>query len=189
VLLGAVCQIAATALLLRVMAERNFTLGVAYSKSELIQVAVFGFAFLGDPVSGGAAFAVALGTLGVLLLSPADAERPLRALLLGWTTRPALLGLLSGTGFALAAVGYRGAALALGDTPFLLAAAYTTLPPSSSRPSCSAAGSSRGTPPSSRASSARGAPRSSRDSWAPRRPPAGSPPWRSSRSPTSARSG
>jgi drug/metabolite transporter (DMT)-like permease len=32
---------------------------------------------------------------------------------------------LSGTGFALAAVGYRGAALALGDTPFLLAAAYT----------------------------------------------------------------
>src|SRR3982074_165926 len=31
VLLGAISQIAATALLLRVMAERNFTLGVAYS--------------------------------------------------------------------------------------------------------------------------------------------------------------
>jgi drug/metabolite transporter (DMT)-like permease len=125
VLLGAVCQIVATALLLRVMAERNFTLGVAYSKSELIQVAVFGFAFLGDRVSLGAALAIALGTLGVLLLSPADAGRPLRALLLGWTTPPALLGLASGAGFALAAVGYRGAALALGDTPFLLAAAYT----------------------------------------------------------------
>ena len=125
VLLGAVCQIAATALLLRVMAKRNFTLGVAYSKSELIQVAVFGLAFLGDPVSAGTALAITLGTLGVLLLSPADAGHPLRALMLGWTSRPALLGLLSGTGFALAAVGYRGAALALGDTPFLLAAAYT----------------------------------------------------------------
>jgi drug/metabolite transporter (DMT)-like permease len=125
VLLGAVCQIAATALLLRVMAARNFTLGVAYSKSELIQVAVFGFAFLGDRVSGGTALAIALGTLGVLLLSPADARHPGRALLLGWTSRPALLGLASGSGFALAAVGYRGAALALGDTPFLLAAAYT----------------------------------------------------------------
>jgi drug/metabolite transporter (DMT)-like permease len=125
VLLGAVCQIVATALLLRVMAERNFTLGVAYSKSELIQVAVFGLAFLGDRVSGGAALAIALGTLGVLLLSPPDADRPLRALLLGWTARPALLGLASGSGFALAAVGYRGAALALGDAPFLLAAAYT----------------------------------------------------------------
>ncbi len=33
VVLGAVCQIAATGLLLRVMVDRNFTLGVAYSKS------------------------------------------------------------------------------------------------------------------------------------------------------------
>jgi hypothetical protein len=40
--LGAVSQIGATALLLRVMAERNFTLGVAYSKSEIIQLAVRG---------------------------------------------------------------------------------------------------------------------------------------------------
>jgi drug/metabolite transporter (DMT)-like permease len=125
VLLGAVCQIAGTALLLQVMVERNFTLGVAYSKSELIQVAVFGLAFLGDPVSLGASIAIALGTLGVLLLAPADPGRPLRALLVGWTTRSALLGLASGTGFGLAAVGFRGAALALRDAPFLLAAAYT----------------------------------------------------------------
>ena len=34
---GGVCQIAATALLLRVMHERNFAVGVAYSKTELIQ--------------------------------------------------------------------------------------------------------------------------------------------------------
>ena len=38
---GAVGQIAATALLLRAMAERNFAIGVAYSKTEIIQVAVF----------------------------------------------------------------------------------------------------------------------------------------------------
>lgn len=125
VLLGAVCQIAGTVLLLRVMVERNFTLGVAYSKSEIIQVAVFGLAFLGDPVSLIVCVAIALGTLGVLLLSPADPRRPFRALLVGWTARPALLGLASGTGFGLAAVGYRGAALALSGAPFLLAAAYT----------------------------------------------------------------
>jgi drug/metabolite transporter (DMT)-like permease len=125
VALGAVSQIAATALLLRVMAERNFTLGVAYSKSELVQVAVFGFVFLGDAVAPITAAAIALGTLGVLLLSPADRERPLRALLVGWTTRPALLGLASGAGFALSAVGYRGAALALHDASFLPAPAFT----------------------------------------------------------------
>jgi drug/metabolite transporter (DMT)-like permease len=127
VILGALSQIAGTALLLRVMAERNFTLGVAYSKSEILQLAVFGFVFLGDRVSPAVTLAIALGTLGVLLLTPADARRPLRALLVGWTTRSALLGLASGTGFALAAVGYRGAALALGDASFLMAAAYTLL--------------------------------------------------------------
>jgi len=127
VALGAVAQIAATALLLRVMAERNFTLGVAYSKSEIIQVAVFGFVFLGDRVGLLTAAAVALGTVGVLMLSPADRQRPLRAMLMGWTTRTALLGLASGTGFAFSAVGYRGAALSLSETPFLMAAAYTLL--------------------------------------------------------------
>ena len=109
--IGAVSQIAATALLLRVMAERNFTLGVAYSKSEIIQVAVFGFVFLGDRIGLLTAAAVALGTVGVLMFSPADRQRPLRAMLTGWTSRTALLGLASGTGFAFSAVGYRGAAL------------------------------------------------------------------------------
>ncbi|HVC11084.1 MAG TPA: DMT family transporter [Burkholderiales bacterium] len=124
VLLASLCQIAATAFLLRAMAERNFALGIAYSKTEIIQVAVFALLFLGDPVSAGTALAIALGTLGVLLLSPADPEHPLRALMMGWTTRPALLGLASGTGFALAAVGYRGASLAL-HAPYAMAAAST----------------------------------------------------------------
>jgi drug/metabolite transporter (DMT)-like permease len=124
VLVAGVSQIVATALLLRVMAERNFALGVAYSKTEIIQVAVFAFVFLGDRVGAVTGVAIACGTLGVLLLSPADKARPLRTLLTGWTSRTALIGLASGAGFALAAVGYRGAALAL-HTEFLMAGAAT----------------------------------------------------------------
>jgi drug/metabolite transporter (DMT)-like permease len=125
VVLGAVSQIAATALLLRTMQARNFALGVAYSKTEVLQVAVFGLAFLGDPISAPAALAVAAGTLGVLLLSPADKARPLRTLLTGWTSRTALLGIACGALFAMSAVGYRGAALTLTGTPFLMAGAMT----------------------------------------------------------------
>ncbi|NIO43033.1 MAG: EamA family transporter [Burkholderiales bacterium] len=124
--LGALSQIAGTTLLLRTMQEHNFTLGVAYSKSEVMQVAIFGFAFLGDPLTLTTASAVILGTLGVTLLTPVDRQRPVRMRVLGLTTRPALLGLASGTSFALSAVGYRGAALAL-DTTFLMAAAFTLL--------------------------------------------------------------
>jgi drug/metabolite transporter (DMT)-like permease len=127
VLVGAVSQIAATALLLRTMQARNFALGVAYSKTEVLQVAIFGLVFLGDAISGAAAAAVLAGTVGVLLLSPADKERPLRTLLTGWTSRTALVGLACGALFALSAVGYRGATLALGGTPFVIAAAATLL--------------------------------------------------------------
>ena len=124
VTLGALSQIAATALLLRVMAERNFALGVAYSKTELMQVAAFGLLFLGDPLSATTALAVTLGTFGVLLLSPADRQRPIGSMLAGLLARPALLGLASGAGFALSAVGFRGAALSL-DAPYLPAAGFS----------------------------------------------------------------
>jgi drug/metabolite transporter (DMT)-like permease len=122
VTLGAVAQIAATAFLLAAMEARSFALGIAYSKTELLQIAFFGLLFLGDPLSAPALLAIACGTAGVLLLSPADPERPFAALLAGLATRPALLGLASGTGFAFAAVGYRGAALAL-EGSFLMSAA------------------------------------------------------------------
>ncbi|MEO8629902.1 MAG: EamA/RhaT family transporter [Betaproteobacteria bacterium] len=122
--LGAVGQMIATALLLRVMTERNFALGVAYSKTEIILVAAFGFIFLGDAIGLITAIAIGFGTLGVLLLSPADPQHPIRALFSGWTSRTALLGVACGAGFALSAVGYRGAALALHDTSFLMAAAF-----------------------------------------------------------------
>jgi drug/metabolite transporter (DMT)-like permease len=122
VTLGAVAQIAATAFLLAAMEARSFALGVAYSKTELLQIAVFGLAFLGDPLTLPTLVAVACGTLGVLLLSPADPQRPFGALAAGLATRPALLGLASGAGFAFAAIGYRGAALAL-EGSFLMNAA------------------------------------------------------------------
>jgi len=124
--IGALSQIVATALLLRAMNERNFTLGVAYSKSEVILVAAFGFIFLGDPLTAVTVAAVVLGTMGVMLLTPVDRLHPVRTLIAGLATRPALLGLASGGGFALSAVGYRGAALAL-DAPFLMAAAFTLI--------------------------------------------------------------
>jgi drug/metabolite transporter (DMT)-like permease len=123
-LCAAVAQIAATALLLRVMADRNFAVGVAYSKTEVVQVAIFGLVFLGDTITLAAVLAIALATVGVVLLSPSAGGQPLRQFLLGWTSKTAILGFASGGSFALAAVGFRGAALALPSSSFLVAAAF-----------------------------------------------------------------
>ena len=125
VVVCSVTQIGATALLLRVMQDRNFALGVAYAKTEVIQVALFAMILLGDPFTPAALIAIAFCLPGVMLLAPIDRQHPFRALLKGWTTRSALLGIASGALFGIAAVGYRGAALALEGAAFPMQAAAT----------------------------------------------------------------
>ena len=123
VALGAVTQLAAAALLVQVMHERNFALGVAYSKTDVMLVAIFAFLLLGETVTPVLATAIGVGTLGVMLLSPADPRHPLFALLSGWTSRTALLGLACGANFAFSGVCLRAAALALPGVHFAMAAA------------------------------------------------------------------
>src|SRR5262249_670191 len=51
VLAGSVTQILATALMLAAMGHRSFVVAIAYIKTEPVQVAVFGFLFLGDALT------------------------------------------------------------------------------------------------------------------------------------------
>jgi drug/metabolite transporter (DMT)-like permease len=120
---AALSQIAATALLLRNMEERNFAIGVAYSKSEIIQVAIFGLVLLGDRVSAITVVSIVIASVAVMLLSLPQGNRSLAAVARGWASRSAMLGLGSGAAFGIAAVGYRGAALALATPSVVFAAA------------------------------------------------------------------
>ena len=120
---AALSQIAATALLLRNMEERNFAVGVAYSKSEIIQVAVFGLVLLGDKVSLPIVVSIVIASVAVILLSLPEKNRSLAAIARGWASRSAMLGLGSGAAFGMAAVGYRGAALSLATPSIVFAAA------------------------------------------------------------------
>ncbi|WP_404300120.1 DMT family transporter [Alicycliphilus denitrificans] len=116
--LGAFFQIAGTAFLLLAMAERNFAVAVTLSKTEVLQVALFASVLLHELPTPLALLAMVVATLGVLMLS-----LPPRGQLLSlsaWASRPALYGLACGASFAIASVGFRGAALALGaETPWL----------------------------------------------------------------------
>jgi drug/metabolite transporter (DMT)-like permease len=124
---GAITQIVATSLLLYAFTYKNFAVGVAYSKTEVVQAAVFGLVFLGEAVTGFGAAAIMLGTAGVMLMSLDRSQPLLRAFLLGWAERPALIGIASGGIFAVSAVSFRAASLALEHSDFLSAAAYTVV--------------------------------------------------------------
>ena len=116
-------QVNATVLLLQVMEERNFALGIAYSKTDTMLAAVFAFAVLGEAIAPSIVLAIGVGTLGVMLLSPADPRHPIRALLTGWTTRSALLGIACGANFAFSGVCFRAAALSMTNVHYAMAAA------------------------------------------------------------------
>ncbi len=118
-LLGGTMQILATMATVALFAARNFAVGIAFTKTEVMLVALLSPLALGDAINFGAGMAIVAGFVGVLLLSLPKGAR--WSLELG---RAPGLGLLAGVGFALSAIGYRGAALAL-DAPPLLAASIT----------------------------------------------------------------
>jgi drug/metabolite transporter (DMT)-like permease len=125
-LVGAVSQIAATAFLLAAMKQRNFVIGVAYSKTDALQVALFGVLLLREWPAWATMVAMALATAGVVLLSLPRKPGEL-ATAQGWTGTAALWGLASGAGFALSAVGYRGAALELPGSSAWIVGAWGVL--------------------------------------------------------------
>jgi drug/metabolite transporter (DMT)-like permease len=119
-LLGALSQIVGTGMMLLAMNERSFVVTTAYMKTEAIQTAIFGFIFLGDELTVTKMIAILIATIGVVItaLRPGG-EKSFSDL------RPTLLGLGSAAAFALSAVGFRGAIIAVEGVSFVTAASYT----------------------------------------------------------------
>jgi drug/metabolite transporter (DMT)-like permease len=129
--LGALAQILATGLMLAVMKQSAFAVTTAYTKTEPVQVALFGLAVLGDPLTWAGGLGCLIATIGVAVMSwkPGSFGKPGslgKAGAIRWEVlRPAALGILAGAAFAVASVGYRGGILALGDGSFLMRATFT----------------------------------------------------------------
>ncbi|TBW35960.1 EamA/RhaT family transporter [Siculibacillus lacustris] len=126
--LGGVGQIAATACMLHAMRDRSFLVTIAYTKTEPVQVALFGLAFLGEVPSVIAMVSIAVATTGVMILSwprgggagggllaRSDGGEPA-----GWGA--AVLGITAGGFFGLSAVFFKGAIRAAGTEHFVAAA-------------------------------------------------------------------
>ncbi|EAP84865.1 DMT family transporter [Sulfitobacter sp. EE-36] len=119
-LVGGTAQIFATVCVVLLFKQRNFAVGITFKKTEVILTVLVGWIILGEGVSATGFAAIALGVVGLLLLSGgAEAKgfhlRDLR-------NRAAGLGIASGALFAVSAVSYRGASLAVQtDLPVLRA--------------------------------------------------------------------
>ena len=123
--LGGMGQIIATSLLIYTFELRNFTVGTAYSKTETIQIALFGTLFL-DAHLGLLAWAgILVCLIGVLVLSVKGDAKGLRSIVMGWTQKAALVGVAAGTFFSVAALGIRQAIETLPSGDFMIKAILT----------------------------------------------------------------
>lgn len=118
--IGAATQILATGLMLAAMQARGFAVTTAYTKTEPVQVALFGLAVLGDPMTPIGALGCLIATVGVGLMSwkPGAASEP-------GSWRSAALGIVAGSFFAVSAIGFRGGIVSLADGTFLMRATTT----------------------------------------------------------------
>ncbi|MGH0002021.1 EamA family transporter [Pseudovibrio ascidiaceicola] len=122
---GGLAQIIATFLLVHLFSYRNFAVGTAYSKTEPVQAALFGFILLGEQLTPLGMGAIALGIVGVLFISFGK-QRPSGSMVLSTLVgKPALIGLASAAFFGASAAFYRTASLSVEADSFLLQAAFT----------------------------------------------------------------
>ena len=122
-IIGGLAQIFATMMLVYLFSLRNFAVGTAYSKTEPVQAAIFGFILLGEKLGVGSVVAIIVGVFGVMLISMAKLPMSWRNLVVALTSRTALIGIASGGVFGISAVAYRKAALSLdGPGPVMQAA-------------------------------------------------------------------
>ncbi|WP_269586200.1 EamA family transporter [Roseibium sp. Sym1] len=122
--LGGLAQILATFLLIHLFSYRNFAVGTAYSKTEPIQAALFGFLVLGEQITLTAGVCILIGITGVIVISLARVPLTAAAIRSSLVGRPALIGLASAAFFGASAVAYRTASLSLEGTGVPMQAAY-----------------------------------------------------------------
>ncbi|WP_117195388.1 DMT family transporter [Rhizobium terrae] len=123
--IGGLSQIFATILLVHLFSLRNFAVGTAYSKTEPVQAAVFGFVLLGEKLTPGAVMAIVVGVIGVMMISMARMPLSWRNMLVALASRTALIGIASGAVFGISAVAYRTASLSLDGPGPVMEAAMT----------------------------------------------------------------
>lgn len=111
-------QILGTICLIRAFDARDYAIGTVYSKTEVIQVAVFSAILLGESLSLIGWAGVALCMLGIVALAMNGRRMHWRSL----RDRAARFGLLAGGLLGLAAIGVRAATSALGDGPAVMRA-------------------------------------------------------------------
>ena len=110
-------QVIFTVLLITLFNHRNFAAGTAFSKTEVLQAAIFEALIIGEIVNIQVGLAIGIGVLAILMLSFHKSDAGLSSLFSSLRSKQSLLGLAAGAFLGLSTVSFRAAtdSLATGD--------------------------------------------------------------------------
>ncbi|MDH0826965.1 DMT family transporter [Acinetobacter johnsonii] len=120
VLIAALSQIAATALMVQLFKQKNYAIGVGLAKSEAVLAAIIAVLFLSDHLSLLGWFGVAVGGFAVFLMSKGPGFSD-------FSVQTLCIGIGSGLCFAITSLLVREASLELDNLPFIHRAAWVLL--------------------------------------------------------------
>ena len=120
VLIAALSQIAATALMVQLFKQKNYAIGVGLAKSEAVLAAIIAVVFLSDHLSLLGWFGVAVGGFAVFLMSKGREFSD-------FSVPTLCIGIGSGLCFAITSLLVREASLELTNLPFIHRAAWVLL--------------------------------------------------------------
>ena len=98
--IGGLMQVIFTVLLITLFSHRNFAAGTAFSKTEVLQAAIFEALIIGEIVSVQVGLAIAIGVLAILMLSFHKSSSGLSGLWSSLRSTQSLLGLAAGAFWA-----------------------------------------------------------------------------------------
>ena len=124
-LLGGLCQILFTVILLWMFSFKSFAVGTTFSKLEIVAVAILGTLIVGDSLNTIAWLAILISAAGLVLLSLGQAKINLSNLLTGMADKTTLMGLACAAFLGGSVVFFRGASLSLTHDSLLMAATFT----------------------------------------------------------------
>ena len=115
--IGGLMQVIFTVLLITLFNHRNFAAGTAFSKTEVLQAAIFEALIIGEIVNFQVGLAIAIGVLAILMLSFHKSDAGLSGLFTSLCSKQSLIGLAAGAFLGLSTVSFRAAtdSLATGD--------------------------------------------------------------------------
>ena len=123
--IACVAQIIGISFLVALFSRKNFAVGTAYIRTDAIQSAIIGMVFFHESISFIGMIAIIIAFIGLIFISVTKDHIGLKRIIFSISTPSALMGIISGTSFAISGLFVKNSTLSMPETPIIINASFT----------------------------------------------------------------